>query len=133
MTGRQQVLAINRIIKPPSEAVTGILLTRLAVLENDGGTWKEVLLCDEHLKNPSGFLGGTPTAAVTAWRLQYEKNPQKGLLLFFIPFQQGPTVRDQTIEVRWNPEVKRYQAMDATFTVFVGEAPALEEIHRPLK
>lgn len=132
LTGQQQVLAINRLIKPPSEQVPGILLTRLAVLGNDGGKWNEVMLCDEHLKNTNGYLGGTPTASVSAWRLQYEKNPKLGLLLFFIPFKQGPEVRDQTIEVRWNPEAKRYQAMDATYTIFIGETPQLEEVHRPL-
>ena len=84
------------------------------MLENDGKQWKEILLCDEHLKNPNGFLGGTPTAGISQWRLQYEKNPTKGLLLFFTPYKQGPRCAHQTIEVRWNPEVKRYQAMDAT-------------------
>lgn len=133
LSGRQQVLVINRLIKPGAEQTPSIVFTRLAVLEGDAGKWKEVLLCDEHLKNSSGFLGGTPAASITAWRLQFEKNPEKGLLLFFMPYQQGAAVRNQTIEVRWNPEVKRYQAMDATFTTFVGEAPAIEEIHRQLK
>ncbi|HXQ97089.1 MAG TPA: hypothetical protein VN774_01500 [Candidatus Limnocylindrales bacterium] len=133
LIGRQQVLVINRLIQPASEQSPAIVFTRLAVLENDDGKWKEVLLCDEHLKNSSGFLGGTPNAAITAWRLQFEKNPQRGLSLFFIPYQQGAGVRSQTIEVRWNPEVKRYQAMDASYTNFIGEAPAIEEIHRPLK
>jgi hypothetical protein len=130
LNGRQQILAINRLNKPELGSV--VVFTRLAILENDGKQWKEILLCDEHLKNSNGFLGGTPTAAISSWRLQFEKNPSKGLLLFLKPFNQGPTIRDQTIEVRWNPEAKRYQAMDANYETFIGENPALEEIHRKL-
>ena len=71
-----------------------MVLTRLAILESDGAKWKEVLLCDEHLKNSNGFLGGTPSGDVSAWRVQFEKDPQKGLLLFFIPYNQGPAIPD---------------------------------------
>jgi len=133
LNGHQQILAINRLNKPEFAAVSGAVFSRLAVLEKNGDQWKEILLCDEHMKNPNGFLGGTPTAGVSMWRLQFEKNPTKGLLLFFTPFKQGASVRDQTIEVRWNPEVKRYQAMDANYETFIGENPALEDVHRPLK
>ena len=133
LTGRQQILAINRLNKPELSTGSGAVFTRLAILENDGKQWKEILLCDEHLKNPNGFLGGTPTAGVSQWRLQFEKDPSKGLLLFLKPFNQGPNVRDVAIEVRWNPEVKRYQAMDANYQTFIGENPAIEDIHRELK
>jgi hypothetical protein len=133
LTGRQQILAINRLNKPDLATGSASVFTRMAILENDGKQWKEILLCDEHLKNSNGFLGGTPTAAISQWRLQFEKDPKRGLLLFLKPFNQGPTVRDQTIQVRWNPEAKRYQAMDATFEIFIGENPALEDIHRELK
>jgi hypothetical protein len=132
LTGKQQILAINRLNKTDANIGTGAVFTRLAILESDGKQWKEILLCAEHIKNPNGFLGGTPTAAVSQWRLQFEKNPSKGLLLFLTPFNQGPNVRTQAIEVRWNPEVKRYQAMDANYETFTGENPALEDIHREL-
>lgn len=133
LNGKQQILAINRLNKPDANVGTGAVLTRLAILENDGKQWKEILLCDAHIKNPNGFLGGTPTAAVSQWRLQFEKNPSKGLLLFLTPFNQGPNVRTQAIEIRWNPAVKRYQALDANYQNFTGENPALEDIHRELK
>lgn len=133
LNGRQQILAINRLNKAGVTTGSAAVFTRLAILENDGKQWKEILLCDEHLKNPNGFLGGTPTAAVSRWRMQFEKNPTKGLLLFLTPFNQGPSVRNVAIEVRWNPDVKRYQAMDANYETFIGENPALEEIHRELK
>jgi hypothetical protein len=133
LNGHQQILAINRLNKPEFAAVSGAVFTRLAVLEKDGEQWKEILLCDEHLKNPNGFLAGTPSAGVSTWRLQFEKNPSQGLLMFFSPFKQGPAVRDQVIEVRWNSEAKRYQAMDANYEHFIGENPALEDVHRPLK
>lgn len=133
LNGQRQILVINRLNGPSMRAVPGAVLTRLAVLENDGGKWKEVLLCDEHLKNMSGFLGGAPIAAVSSWRLQFEKDPKQGLLLFLSPFKQGPDVRTQAIEIRWNPAVRRYQAMDENHEQFVGETPALEDIHRTLQ
>lgn len=133
LNGRQQILAINRLNKAGVTTGSGAVFTRLAILENDDKQWKEILLCDEHLKNPNGFLGGTPTAAISQWRMQFEKNPTKGLLLFLTPFNQGTAVRNVAIEVRWNPDVKRYQAMDANYEIFIGENPALEEIHRQLK
>lgn len=132
LTGRQQILAINRVNTPEANTGSGAVFTRLVILENDDNQWKEILLCAEHLKNPNGFLGGTPTAAITQWHVQFEKDPKRGLLLFLKPFNQGPAIRTQAIEVRWNPEAKRYQAMDATYEIFIGENPALEEIHRKL-
>jgi hypothetical protein len=133
LTGKQQILAINRLNKPDLTTGSAAVFTRLAILENDASQWKEILLCAEHLKNPNGFLGGTPTAAISQWRLQFEKDPAKGLLLFLTPFNQGPNVRNQAIEVRWNPEAKRYQAMDARFETFIGENSALQDIYRELK
>jgi hypothetical protein len=132
LNGKQQVLVINRLHKP-NASLPGIVFTRLTILENDAGKWKQVLLCDEHLKNPNGFLAGTPSAGITTWRLQFEQNHEKGLLLFLTPFEQGPAIRVQSIEVRWNPSVKRYQALDMNYENFLGEAPALEEIRRELK
>jgi hypothetical protein len=133
LTGKQQILAINRLNKPDLTTGSAAVFTRLAILENDSNQWKEILLCAEHLKNTNGFLGGTPTAAISQWHLQFEKDPKRGLLLFLKPFNQGPTVRDQTLEVRWNPEAKRYQAMDANYETFIGENPALQDIYRELK
>lgn len=132
-TGRQQVLAVNRLTKTPAGIVPGILVTRAAVAENDGGKWKEVFRCDEHLKNPSGFLGATPIAPVTGWRLQYEQNAEKGLLLYFTPLQQPGGGHISTIGVRWNPKGKRYQSLDRNFEQFLGEVPALEKFHSYLR
>jgi hypothetical protein len=132
LTGHQQILAVNRVYAQGAAAVPGLVVSRLAVLESDGPRWKEVLGCDEHMKNPNGYLGGTPSADVSAWRVQYQKDPKLGLMLFFTPYKQGPTVPAQTIEVRWNPEAHRYQAMDATYENFIGESPAIEPVHRDL-
>lgn len=132
-SGKDQILVINRLHKPGQGVVAGTLLTRLTIIENDDGKWKQVLLCDEHLKNPQGFLGGAPIQDVAVWRLQYEQNPDKGLLLFFTPYSQKPTDNPITTEVAWNPKVKRYQAMDRTYTRFQGENPMLEDPQRELK
>ncbi len=132
-TAQEQVLAVNRLPKTPAGTVPGILVTRAVVAENDGGKWKEVFRCDEHLKNPEGFLSGTPLAPVTGWRLQYEQNAEKGLLLFFTPLEQPRGGHVPAIGVRWNPKVKRYQSLDRNFEQFLGELPALERPTSRLK
>jgi hypothetical protein len=68
LDGHQQALAVNRLKKAPEGAVPGTLVIRVVVVENDHGEWKEVLLADEHLKNPNGYLGGTHLSPVPAWR-----------------------------------------------------------------
>lgn len=132
-SGDQQVLAINRLPKTPDNTVPGILLLRAVVVENDRGKWKEVLRCDEHLKNPSGYLGATPIAPVTGWRLQYEQHLETGLQLYFTPLSMPGATHVPTIGVRWNPKAKRYQSLDRNFDHFLGETPSLERINSHLR
>ncbi|MBI3663432.1 MAG: hypothetical protein HY234_10335 [Acidobacteria bacterium] len=132
-TGNQQVLVINRIKKTPANIVPGILLTRAAILSQQGGKWTELLHVDEHLKNTNGFLAATPVAPVTGWRLQFEQHADKGLLLYFTPLAQPAGGTLQTIGVRWNAKVKRYQTLDRTYEHFLGETPALEKINSHLR
>jgi hypothetical protein len=124
--GHQQVLAINRVKTTPQTVATGTLVTRAAVVENGGAAWKELFRCDEHLKNTNGFLGGTPLAPVAGWKLQYEQDAQKGLVMYFTPLEKPVGGYVQTLGVRWNPKVKRYQSLDRSFDQFLGEVPALE-------
>lgn len=131
-TANQQVLAINRIKKTPESTVPGILLTRATILSQQDGHWTELLRVDEHLKNTHGYLAATPVAPVTGWRLQYERHAEKGLLLYFTPLQQPAGGTLQTIGVRWNAKVKRYQSLDRTYEHFLGETPALEKINSRL-
>jgi hypothetical protein len=126
LNGKKQILEINRIKKTPEIKVPGILFTRLAVVEDDGGTWKQVLLCDEHLKNPSGYLAATPIAPVSRWRLQYEQHPDSGLVMYFTPLDKPAGGYVQTIGVKWNPKVKRYQSLDRNYEQFLGETNSLE-------
>jgi hypothetical protein len=125
-TGKQQILVINRLKKTPDAKVPGTLLTRAVVVENDGGTWKQVFLCDEHLKNQKGYLAATPLAPVTAWRLQWEQHEDVGLVMYFTPLDKPAGGYQQTIGIKWNPEVKRYQSLDRTYEHFLGEANTLE-------
>jgi hypothetical protein len=131
LNGNQEVLAVNHIYAQGA-ASAGLIISRLSITEDDDGKWKEVLRCDEHLKNGNGFLGGAPIANVSAWRLQYARDRKEGLQLFFTPYKQGPDVLTTAIEVRWNPEVRRYEAMDAAHEHFMGEAPSLEPVIRKL-
>ena len=127
-SGPQQILAINRLkAAPPGVSAEGILLTRAVILENAGTSWKQIFLCDEHLKNTKGFLGGTPLAAVNGWRLQYEQH-DKGLEMYFTPLMspKGEGGHVLPVGIRWNPKVKRYESLDRTFENFLGELPALE-------
>ena len=72
--GEEQVLAINRAKGVQKTTAPGTLLTRAALLAKEGGKWREVFRCDEHLKNPKGFLAATPISPVNGWRLQYEQS-----------------------------------------------------------
>jgi hypothetical protein len=124
--GSRQILAVNRMKGTPQVAMPGTVITRGVILENIGGTWKEILRCDEHLENPKGFLGNIPLAPVNGWRLQYEQDNDKGLLLYFTPAANPKGARALPVEVRWNAKVKRYQSMDRNFENFLYELPALE-------
>jgi len=124
--GSRQILAVNRMKGTPQVSMPGTVITRGVILENIGGTWKEILRCDEHLENPKGFLGNIPLAPVNGWRLQYEQDNDKGLLLYFTPAANPKGARALPVEVRWNAKVKRYQSMDRNFENFLYELPALE-------
>ena len=70
----------------------GTVITRAVILQKDStGNWKEILLCDEHLKNPKGYLGNIPLAPVNGWRLQYEQDARQRLaaLLYARDRSQG--------------------------------------------
>ena len=124
--GARQILAVNRAKSTPQMTMPGTVITRGVILENTGGTWKEILRCDEHLENPKGFLGNIPLAPVNGWRLQYEQDNDKGLLLYFTPAADPRGARMLPVEVRWNTKAKRYQSMDRNFQNFLYELPALE-------
>ena len=124
--GSRQILAVNRMKGTPQVAMPGTVITRGVILENTGGTWKEILRCDEHLENPKGFLGNIPLAPVNGWRVQYEQDNDKGLLLYFTPAANPKGARMLPVEVRWNAKAKRYQSMDRNFENFLYELPALE-------
>src|SRR5579863_580342 len=125
--GQQEVLAINRMKQNPKGGAPGTVVTRAVILQEDpGGDWKEILRCDEHLENPKGFLGNIPLAPVNGWRLQFEQDNDKGLLLYFTPAVDPKGARMLPVEVRWNAKAKRYQSMDRNFENFLYELPALE-------
>src|SRR5277367_1107859 len=124
--GSRQILAVNRIKTTPQVPMPGTVITRGVILENIGGTWKEILRCDEHLENPKGFLGNIPLAPVNGWRLQFEQDNDKGLLLYFTPATDPKGARMLPVEVRWNIKAKRYQSLDRNFENFLYELPALE-------
>jgi len=125
-TGKIQALVINRLKVMPKTVAPGILISRASVIENDNGKWKEIFRCDEHLENQKGYLGRQPIAPVGSWRLQYEQDPQKGLQMYFTPLNQPAGGYIQTLGVRWNPDVKRYETMDASYEHFLTEQPTLE-------
>jgi hypothetical protein len=124
--GKQEFLAANIVAKTPTNNVPGTIVTRAVVVENTDGKWAEVFSCDEHLKNAKGYLGLTPLAPVTGWRLQYEQDPEKGLVLYLTPLKVAGDTHVLPIGVRWNPETKRYQSLDRTYEHFLLESPTLE-------
>jgi hypothetical protein len=123
--GNQQFLAANVVPKTPKTSEPGTIVTRAVIAESDDGKWSEIFRCDEHLKNTKGFLGGTPAAQVTGWRLQYEQDPEKGLSLYMTPIKGTGDTHVLPIGVRWNPAKKRYQSLDASFEHFLSESPTI--------
>ncbi len=133
LTGNQQMLVVNRLHGDTSAQGDEIIFTRMTIAENSGGKWAQVLLCDEHLKNSLGYLAGSPNDRVTRWKLTFVKDPAKGLTLSLTPMDLGSPAKEKTIRVRWNPSVKRYQALVGGTDRFGGEIGSIEIIQRPLR
>jgi hypothetical protein len=132
-TGKQQVLVANVVPKTPKENITGTIVTRAVIAENNDGMWTEVFRCDEHLKNGKGYLGMTPLEGVTGWRLQFEQDPVLGLTLYLTPVKGMDDKHVLPIGVRWNPKVKRYQSLDRNYENFLTESPTLSTARSQLK
>lgn len=126
--GKQQALVVSRLKIRPETMQPGLLVTRAVIIQKADDSWDEVFLCDEHLKNPKGFLGGQPVAAVGGWRLQTETDTKDGLEMYFTPLQKPAGGYIQTYEVRWNPAVKRYETLDRNYKDFLKELPTLQPI-----
>ena len=127
-TGKTHILVANLLKATPTGVAPGTLFTRAAILvQGEGDRWQEVFRCDEHLKNTKGFLGGTPLASVTGWRLQHEINDEHGLTMYFTPVAQPASGGIRPIGVRWNHKTKRYQSLDRNYENFLAEVSALEK------
>jgi hypothetical protein len=135
--GSEQLLVINRFEKVASgtgepENPSPIFVTRAVIVQKDNGRWAEELRCDEHLKNPRGYLGGSPAFRVTGWRLELKPDTNHGLELRFTPAGAGEDRSSNTVEtgrtiaVRWNTRAKRYQSLDQSHKGYLVEVPALE-------
>jgi hypothetical protein len=143
--GLEQLLVVNRFGSAARGNVGSgkssvIFVTRAAIVEKNGDKWAEVLRCDEHLKNPRGYLGGSPSAPVTGWRLEFDPDTLRGLELQFTPAEAGQErssnaaeAGNRTIAVRWNTKAKRYQSLDRSHEGYLGEAPTLETPQSILK
>lgn len=131
--GKQQALVANVVPKTPKENITGTIVTRAVIAENDDGKWEEKLRCDEHLKNEKGYLGMTPIEPVSGWRLQFEQDPEKGLTLYMTPVKGTDDKHVLPIGIRWNPKAKRYQSLDRTYEQFLLESPSLSNTRSQLK
>jgi hypothetical protein len=146
--GREQVLVANRFTGRTEASAGGaipsaIFVTRAAVLEQNGGKWTEVLLCDEHLKNPMGYLGGSTAARANGWRLEFRQDEREGLEMKFTSSQrlsavdvnadQNSEQKYRTFDVRWNKNAKRYQSFDQSHERYLSEVPSLETPESTLK
>jgi hypothetical protein len=140
LNGREQLLVVNRFGTAdqanPGGNTAPIFITRAALLEKNDGRWSEILRCDEHLKNPNGYLGGVPKARFGGWRLQFSKDASAGLELKFSPVEdlvaasgnvgEGAGRHTATFDVRWNKNTKRYQSFDQSHERYLSELPSLE-------
>ncbi len=122
--GTLQVLAVNPL-KPGEHADAagdGVLVSRAVIVEKETAGWKEILRCDEGLKNPEGYLAGSPEAAASGWRLRIENPNMPGMTIFLTPLDAAGAAAANAIAVRWNPAVKRYQSLDRNLKAFRREA-----------
>lgn len=126
LTGQPHILAANLLKSTPTGVAPGTLFSRLAILAQEDGKWKEIFICTSHLQNRKGYLGGTPLVAINGWRLQKEMNKKDGLVMYFTPIRQPVTGAVKPIGVRWNPKTKRYQSLDFNYANFLDEVKALE-------
>ena len=140
--GSEQILAVNRIANAQRAAgkpagagdPEAIFIRRAAILEKSDGKWSEVLRCDERLKNPNGYLAGTPAARVSGWRLEYSLDAGHGLEMKFTPADPDADGAGsgsgespgKTVIVRWNKSAKRYQSLDQSQERYLTEVPTLE-------
>jgi hypothetical protein len=132
-TGKQQILAANVVAKTPKDNITGTIVTRAVIAQNEDGKWAEIFRCDEHLKNAKGYLGMTPIEPVSGWRLQFEQDAAKGLTLYLTPVTGMEDKHVLPIGVRWNPKTKRYQSLDRTYEQFLMESPSLSNSRSQLR
>ncbi len=143
--GLEQLVVVNRTDKPGAKrpgvgTSSDMLITRAVIVQKNNDKWSEVLRCDEYVKNPRGYLGGSITGPVTGWRLKIEKDAQTGLELRFTPAEavqelesSGDGAGSRTIVVRWNTKTKRYQSLDQSHRDYQDEVPALETPRSILK
>lgn len=124
-TGNRQFLAANVVPKTPKNSLPGTIVTRAVLAEESGGSWHELVRCDEHLKNEKGYLGGSPIEAVAGWRIQFENNAIEGFHLYLTPVKGTDDPHVLPLAVRWNEKVKRYQTLDRNYEHFVPEATSL--------
>jgi len=124
-TGTRQMLAANVVPKTPKNTLPGTIVTRAVLAEESGGSWHELVRCDEHLKNEKGYLGGSPIEPVAGWRVQFEQNAIEGFHLYLTPVKGNEDSHVLPLAVRWNPTVKRYQTLDRNYEHFLSEANSL--------
>jgi hypothetical protein len=148
LTGREQMLVANRFSNGATQtngsaSASAVYVTRAAVLEKNDGQWSQVLVCDEHLKNPRGYLGNSGASRVAGWQLEYSQDAKDGLEMKFTPAdlsnsanahtrqQSGP--KNSAFDVRWNKSAKRYQTYDSAHERYLSEVPSLEPAESTLK
>ena len=148
LNGREQLLVVNRVTfmdpaKQRSSSASPAFIRRAAVLEKNDGKWSQILLCDEHLKNTNGYLGGLPRDRIEGWQLAFTMSATQGLEMSFTPANHlgventsaddAPQGTQPTFVVRWNKNLKRYQSLDKSHERYLGEVPALEAPESILK
>ena len=139
--GREQLLIINRYNAGPKKGSTA-LITRAVVLEKSEGKWREIFRCDEHLKNPYGYLvGGSGTTG--GWELVVGRDSNSTLEMQFksldrfdaagIRTGERKGVKNPTFVVRWNTKASRYQAYDRSQKRYLRETTGFDMPESVLK
>jgi hypothetical protein len=127
--GQEQLLVVNRYSAGPKNG-SAARITRAVVLEKSEGKWREIFRCDEHLKNPYGYLASAAIAD-TGWDLAVGRDSGGVFEMDFTPAADMHVAerregKSPTFVVRWNTKANRYQAYDRSQKRYLKETTQLE-------
>jgi len=131
--GKQQVLVANVVPKTPKDNITGTIVTRAVIAQNENGQWSEVFSRRRTFEECQRLSGHDADRAGERLAAAIRTRSTKGLTLYLTPVKGMDDKHVLPIAVRWNPKTQRYQSLDRTYEHFLSESPSLSNTRSQLK